>query len=504
MDRETAGLMMRQDPEGFLSEFLALQSIIADQSDAIQGLSSELSGKDTIITGQTQTITEQRKEIEDLRQKVAELEELRRLRRAERYKPSTESMERIFPELEAMLMEMDGQEGPSAKEDAAPRTAKPAGKRKRREASSAPAGCDVCDFDHTAGFPASRVINGVTYTLGKELVEKVSVIPSRRVVERHWYPVYTVSAEVARGERRLVVMGSPETDGLACSPSMAAQLIVSKFDDHIPLYRQEEMFLRDGFRLTRQTMASWLGRFGRLLEPLGKALRDAVYSSACLYKDETPVEVLDVRTGSGRIAKDSFMYVTVGSTFSDEEGRFHGIVLVEHIHRRNRENLMSDLVSYGYSGPVITDGLAGYSGIRVHGTCWVHADRSFKKVLKANPKDRDAAEVCRLVGRVFAADKYPRRALLEGKIDREKFMRIRRKASEAAIDDVFAFCDSIMGKYAPSSAMGKAISYLQNHRDTLYTYLGFLEAEPSNNVCERVCKTFAVGRNYVLIPFMCS
>ena len=76
MDRETAGLMMRQDPERFLSEFLALQSIIADQSNAIQGLSSELSGKDTIITGQAQTISEQHREIDDLRQKVAELEEL--------------------------------------------------------------------------------------------------------------------------------------------------------------------------------------------------------------------------------------------------------------------------------------------------------------------------------------------------------------------------------------------------------------------------------------------
>ena len=478
MDRETAGLMMRQDPERFFSEFLALQSMITDQS--------------AMIEAQSQTISEQHKEIEALKERVAELEELKRLARAEKYTPSAEGMEQFFPEFEEILNGADEDKG--GEEEAAPKPARAKKERKKRKPLSARAGSDVCDIDHTAGLPGSMEIGGVRYTLRKETVEKLSVVPARFIVERHHYPAWEADAEVAEGERRLVVMGSPETDGLSCSPALAARLVVSKFDDHIPLYRQEEILLRDGIRLTRQTMSFWLGRYGRLLEPLQEVFREELYSSACLYKDETPVQVLDVRTGSGKVARDSFMYVTVGSTYSGADGRFHDLVLVEHIRGRSRDTLLSDLDRYGYAGPVITDGLSGYRTIGVHGTCWVHALRGYKKILKANPRCEDAAEVCRLAAPIFSTDSSLREELLSGRIGREEFLSLRREASEPAIDAVLSFCDSISGKYAPSSAMGKAISYVQNRRDTLRTYLGYIEAEPSNNVCERVCKTFAVGR----------
>lgn len=523
MDRKSAESMMRKDPEAFVRDFLSLQSARSSMSERlardsqtmamqrmrIEELSSAISKKDSAIAGkeddlskQTEiisqkdtVISEQKKEIEALRKRVTELEEQARLAHAVRYKPSTERIDYCLPGLEDLFKapgEEEKREGKEAEsEPKAKRVTRP---RKPRKSATLPSGTAICEIDHTTGLPERKVIGGIPYTLGKEAVDKVSLIPARRIIERHLYPLYTADAEVREGDRRLVVMKSPETDGLACSPSLAAHIAVSKLDDHIPLYRQEEMTARDGFGLSRQTMALWVMRFAKAIEPMRDAFKNAVYSSACLYKDETPVEVLGVRTGSGTVARDSFMYVTVGSTYSEEENRFRRLVLVEYIHHRNTGNLLSDLDSYGYKGPVITDGLKGYNGISVHGTCWVHAIRRFKNVLKAYPKQGDALEACRIAGRIFASDKYPRRAMLEGKIGRDAFMRIRKKASMAHIARLFSFCSSIAGKYAPSSAMGKAISYLNGYSAALYTYLDYAEAEPSNNVCERVCKTFAVGR----------
>ncbi len=430
---------------------------------------------------------------EQIREKnrlIAELEELNRLRTAARYVPSSEQMESLFPELEALNAAVPVEEktvvDAHLRKKPKPRTAM----------CTAPAGTPVLDIRHDGDAPGSYFKDGVEYSRdGDKVIDKIAFVPRKLVVERHHYAQYRVAADVEdENGNKAVIYKSPKIDGIAAAPSLVANVIVSKFDDHLPLYRQEEIFRREGYYIIRQKLAAWVIKYYEALQPLERKLKQKIYSSGFINKDETPVLVLDVKGPKGKPAKNGYMYITIGSTYDDRERKTHALVVLDYIQGRSTKVLLEDVLRYKYDNYIMTDGLKQYLALDKHCACWVHAVRQFKTILKANKNEANALNLVTIIGRIYDEDEKCRHMLYSGELDREGFLAKRKGASLGHINSFFETLEAARTQYSPSGAMGKAFSYIDKYKDYLTTYLDIVEATPSNNFCERVAKAFATGR----------
>lgn len=428
-------------------------------------------------------------------EEIANLKELYKLKTAERYIPSSEQMGWLFQELEILdaVLAMDPQEEETS--EVASHTRK---KRKRLNACTAPADTPVCDVFHNEDATESIVgKDGITYKrVEDKVVDKIAIIPRKVVVERHHYPQYkTVDVDAGQDNNKIILYPSASA-ALGASPSIVSDVVLSKFDDHLPLYRQEEIFAREGFFLSRQKLASWVIRYYEDLLPFASYYRKQVYQSAFLSKDETRVTVLDVKGSTGKPSTNGFMYITIADTFDEATGNTRSLVLLDYIQGRSREVLFEDIERYGYRGYLLTDGLNGYLSYPSdkHCVCWVHAVRKLKQLLKVNKKNVHALRIINEAAKLYKIDERYRKMLKSKEIDAETFLSLRREESERVIDTIYEIVDEVRQFYSHAGAIGDAVSYLENYRIYMKNYLDVVEATPSTNANERVAKSFALGR----------
>ena len=428
-------------------------------------------------------------------EEIANLKELYKLKTAERYIPSSEQMGWLFQELEILdaVLDMEIQEAETTEVASHARK-----KRKRLNACTAPADTPVCDVFHTEDAEMSVVgKDGIVYErVEDKVIDKIAIIPRKVVVERHHYPQYrTVDVDAGPGNNKMILYPS-STAALGASPSIASNVVLSKFDDHLPLYRQEEIFAREGFFLPRQKLASWVIRYYEDLLPFASYFRKQVYQSAFLSKDETKVSVLDVKGPTGKPSANGFMYITIGDTFDQATTNTRSLVLLDYIQGRSREVLFEDIECFGYNGYLMTDGLKGYLSYNEerHCICWVHAVRKLKQLLKVNKKNVHALRIVNEAAKLYKIDDRYRKMLRSKEIDAQAFLSLRREESEKVIDTIYEIVDEVREFYSHAGAMGDAVGYLENYRIYMKNYLDVVEATPSNNFCEIVAKSFATGR----------
>lgn len=425
-------------------------------------------------------------------EEIAELKELVKLKTAERYCPSSEQIGWLFQELEILDTVLSSQPEPDQTTEVAAHSRKV---RERVNACSAPADAPICDVFHTEGAADSIVgKDGIVLTrVEDKIIDKLAMIPRKMVVERHHYPQYK-ALDVDAGKDGKKVLLPAKTSALGASPSLVAGVVVSKFDDHLPLYRQEEIFRREGYFLSRQKLASWVITYYEQLLPFIDYLKKRIYRSAFISKDETRVSVLNVKGPSGKVSKNGFMYITIGDTYDVQTRKTHSLVLLDYIQGRSREVLFEDMGKYGYTFHLMTDGLKGYLSYDKHCVCWVHAVRQLKKILKLNKHDIHALAILKEAAKLYDIDEQYRKMLRCGEIPVGQFLATRKKESEEVIDNIYAMADNIRSLYSPKGAMGKALDYLDTYKQYMKTYLDVVEATPSNNACEVVAKSFACGR----------
>ena len=425
-------------------------------------------------------------------EEIAELKELVKLKTAERYCPSSEQMGWLFQELEILDSVLSSQPEPDQTTEVAAHSRKV---RQRVNACSAPADAPICDVFHTEGAADTLVgKDGIVLSrVEDKIIDKLAMIPRKMVVERHHYPQYK-ALDVDAGKDGKRVLLPARTSALGASPSLVAGVVVSKFDDHLPLYRQEEIFRREGYFLSRQKLASWVISYYEQLLPFMGYFKKRVYRSAFLSKDETNVSVLDVRGPTGKVSKSGFMYITIGDTYDEQTRKTHSLVLLDYIQGRSREVLFEDIGKYNYTSHLMTDGLKGYLSYEKHCVCWVHAVRQLKKILKLNKHDVNALRIVKEVAKLYDIDEQYRKMLRCGEISVGQFLAARKQESEQVIDKVYAMAEETRRQYAPKGAMGKALDYLDTYKPYMRTYLDVVEATPSNNACELVAKAFATGR----------
>ncbi|MFA6681923.1 MAG: IS66 family transposase [Sphaerochaeta sp.] len=425
-------------------------------------------------------------------EEIENLKELYKIRTAEKYMPSSEQVNWLFQEMEILDSVLSSDPVAEETTEIAAHNRKI---RTRINACTAPADTPVCDILHTEGAQDTFVSkDDITYKrVEDKVIKKIAVIPRKVVVECHHYPQYEALEVEAEKDNKKILFPA-RTSRLGASPSLVASVVVSKFDDHLPLYRQEEIFRREGFYLSRQKLAAWVITYYEQLLPFIKYFRRQVYKSAFMSKDETKVSVLNVKGLSGKPSKNGFMYITIGDTYDSQTQKTRSLVLLDYIQGRSRAVLFEDIGKYGYNSHLMTDGLKGYLSYEKHCVCWVHAVRKLKNIMKINKKNIHAPQIVKEVAKLYAIDKEYRQRLLSGEIVPQEFLIARKKDSEAVIEKVYGILDKVRTLYSPSGAMGKAINYLDDYKPYLNTYLEVVEATPSNNACERIAKSFATGR----------
>ena len=441
-----------------------------------------------------------KKKIDEMDAIIAELKEFKNLANAEKYTPSSEAIQGLFPVLVVMIQYSDPVEeekpadGGDAKVEKKPRKA-------RRPNLVLPADAEVCIVDKTIGVPDTKTIDGVEYRRGEdEVTLKLGYTPSKRKVVKLITPTWIPVGQPEDGEvEKIVGFENDKIDALACDASTVANIVVSKFDDHIPLYRYSEICSREGVNLSRQTISNWLQTYYGELADFDNYFSEQVFKMNAINQDETKVQVLDVQSASGKISSNSFVIIRVGTTFDEKKRQYRRVVSMGYSNGRSRDKLFDGFERLSFHGPLLTDGLNGYLDEKrfpqsKHAVCWVHAVRHFKKYAKLNPTDGIVMKLLVEHGQLYKIEASCRAKLDSGEISSKEFLAERKRLAEPVIDGIFKLIKDNYPIYVKNDELGKGIAYLNDYKDNLYVYLDHLELTPDNNICERSAKSFAVGR----------
>jgi len=324
------------------------------------------------------------------------------------------------------------------------------------------------------------------HKIGEEVSEQLEIIPATVQVKRTVRIKYGCR-QCDQGIKTAVAPKQPIPKSLS-SPSLLAGIATNKYQDGLPLYRQQAMLKRIGLDLPRATLANWMIQCSTLLIPLINLLRDRLFESQLIHMDETPIQVL--REPDKPASSKSYMWLQCSGVHD------HPVVLYDYSPTRSGQ-VPIDLLD-GYSGLLQTDGYAGYHGvtndndIKLFG-CWAHARRKFDVVIKANKglkgaKKSKAERAMSDIRKLYVIEKQ-----IKGKTPEESHA-IRQEKAKPIIEKLQIWLQETKPGITPTSLMGKALTYLDNQWPYLTAYLDHGAAAIDNNKAERAIRPFVIGR----------
>ena len=268
------------------------------------------------------------------------------------------------------------------------------------------------------------------------------------------------------------------------SDRVVIDTLVSKYSDHLPLYRQSVILERDaGVSISRATMDGWVMSVGGLLIPLVAAMGRELAGGGYIQADETPVPVQTHDTSGKNHQAYLWQY-----------GRPGGSVVFDFQMGRSREGPKVFLGQF--EGILQTDGYTAYDrtgGLKmVHAACWAHARRKVFEALKLNPDDRVARQLVKRTDALFSIDAEARNAGM----DHAARHTLRQQRSRPLLDIIKEEMKSAQVTALPASALGKAVSYTLSLWHKLTRFLEHPELELSNNLAENSMRGVALGRKH--------
>ena len=316
--------------------------------------------------------------------------------------------------------------------------------------------------------------------IGEEVSERLEYVPASLVV------IQEACQKYACAKGCTVVTASkpmaPIDKGLP-GPGLLAQVAVSKYGDHLPLHRQEEIFQRQGVELPRQTMCDWMRQCAELVSPLFELMKQEVLKSKVMQTDDTPVPVLDPelpRTRTGRI----WTYV------GDDQ---HPYTVYDYTPTRSRDGPEEFLKEF--RGYLQADAYSGYDhfykeperGI-VEVACWAHSRRRF---FEAQSSDLMRSTVMLAYIRLlYDVEREAREKQLKG----EACRALRQEKAKPILDDIYAYLEREQPHVLPKSPEGEAIAYTMSNWKALTRYCEDGDLQIDNNGAERSLRGIAVGR----------
>jgi transposase len=275
-------------------------------------------------------------------------------------------------------------------------------------------------------------------------------------------------------------------------PGLVAHVLCAKYCDHLPLYRQSDIYAREGVEIARSTLADWVGRASALMAPLIEALRAHVFAGDRLHGDDTPVPVLDPgrgRTREGRL----WVYVRDGRPAGDATPP-----AACYLYSPDRKGAHPQAHLQDFAGVLHADGFAGFNDIyRARGpdgaarvleaACWAHARRKFFDLAAAGPAPI-AEEALRRIAELYAVE-----ARIRGAPPDER-RRVRTAEAIPRVDALKAWLEAQLARVPAKSATAQAIRYALSRWAALCPYLNDGRIEIDNNAAERAIRPVALGR----------
>jgi hypothetical protein len=279
-------------------------------------------------------------------------------------------------------------------------------------------------------------------------------------------------------------------DGGLAGPGLLAHVLVSKYADHLPLYRQSEIYERVGIELERSTLAGWVGGASRTLQPLVDALKSYVLSAEKLHGDDVPVPVLEPGNGKTKTGR-LWTYVRDDRPAGSEAPP---AVWFAYSPDRKGEHPAEHLKNY--EGILQADGYAGFNrlyedGDIVEAACWAHVRRKFHDLYQSH-QSPVAKEALERIAQMYAIEKD-----IRGRPPAER-REARQARSRSLIESMHVWLKATMAKMSQKSDVAKAIHYALERWSALMRFCENGRIEMDNNAAERALRTVALGRkNYL-------
>jgi len=326
-------------------------------------------------------------------------------------------------------------------------------------------------------------------TLGEDVSEMIERVPASFKVIRHVRP------KLACTRCDKVVQAPAPSRPLArgsAGPGLLAHVMVSKYLDHQPIYRQCRIHERSGVELAESTVGDWVGEVHHLLRPLISALRQYVLSASKLHADDTPIAVLAPGTGKTKQAR-LWTYVR-----DDRPAGLSQAPAVWFAYSPNRQGIHPQTHLKDYSGILQADAYAGYDAIYAKGNvieagCWAHARRKFHDIHTTSP----TAITTHVMAQIAAL--YHIESSIRGSPAQER-RRVRQVQAQPLLDALHSWFSAQQAAISHKSVTADAIGYVMNHWVALTRYLEDGRIEIDNNAAERALRGVALGRkNYLFL-----
>lgn len=323
---------------------------------------------------------------------------------------------------------------------------------------------------------------GALRPLGEDVTEVLDYVPACFRVIRHVRP--KLSCRSCESIAQAPVPSLPIQRGLA-TPALLAHVLVAKYADHCPLYRQAEIYARAGVELDRSTLADWVGQSARLVRPLVDALGAHVMAAERVHADDTTVPVLDPGRGTTKTGR-LWCYVRDDRPFG---GTAPPAVLYRYSPDRKGEHPRTHLA--GFRGILQADGYTGYAGLYQRGVteaaCMAHCRRPFFD-LHASTGSPLALEALQRIAALYAIE-----ATIRGQSP-EARLAVRQAQSAPLFSDLRTWLETTLSRISGKSELAVAIRYMLSRWNALTLVLRDGRACIDNNAAERAMRPIPLGR----------
>jgi transposase len=426
-------------------------------------------------------------EIEKLKFQIAKLRRMQFGRSSERIARQIEQLELQLEELETGAAQEEAAAGAEDRPISAVERAKP--KRRplpdhlpRQEIVLEPENDGACTC------PACGAGMG---KLGEDVTEVLDYVPGHFRVLRHVRPKYACTACDAITQAPAAAMPTPR--GRA-TPATLAHVLVSKYCDHLPLYRQSEIYARDGLDLDRSTLCDWVGQAAWLLDPIVVGIRRHVFAAEKIHGDDTPVPVLSPglgRTKTGRL----WVYVRDDRPFCGSDPP-----AAAFFYSADRGGAHPAAHLARFTGFLQADAYAGFEALYDRArtmpgqitevACWAHCRRKFFDVWEAT-KSPVAKTALDRIAALYAIEVKAQFAPAAERV-------AHRTATAPLLASFFEWSDTTVTKLSAKSALAEAFRYALKRREALSRFLADGRLEADNNIAENALRGIALGRkNYL-------
>ena len=331
--------------------------------------------------------------------------------------------------------------------------------------------------------PCSRPdCGGTMRALGEDVSEMLEYVPGRYKVIRHVRPKLTCPQ--CQKIVQALAPGRPIARGLA-GPGFLAHVLVSKYLDHLPLYRQSQIYKRDELDLSTSTLCDWVGESSAFLQPLVAAVDRYALSAQKIHGDDTPVPVLCPGRGTTKQGR-LWTYVRDDRASASAEPP---AVYFRYSPDRKGERPRTHLASF--TGILQADAYAGFErlyGERIQeAACWAHVRRNFYEihVAMASPI---AAEALERIGRLYGIESD-----IRGRPPSER-VKVRQARAGPELESLHSWLDSVLPTLSKKSELATAIRYALSRWAALTRYRDDGRVEIDNNTAERALRSVALGR----------